>query len=51
MSDISFLYNKRDKQYQTTKVNKETTYYLGVAKICPRCKKLNKDCYQVFIPK
>lgn len=38
MSDISFLYNKRDKQYQTTKVNKETTYYLGFAKICPRCK-------------
>lgn len=38
MKEISFPYNKKDNTYQATKINEETTYYVGVAKICPICK-------------
>lgn len=33
-----FPYNKKEEKYQATKERGETTYYLGVAKICPKCK-------------
>lgn len=38
MHDVNFIYNKREGKYQSNKMSKDTTYYLGVAKICPRCK-------------
>lgn len=38
MYDEIFIYNKKKGKYRANKVSKETIYYLGVAKICPRCK-------------
>lgn len=32
-------------------LNRKDKKGAGISGVCPRCKKLNKDCYQVFIPK
>ena len=38
MKNIDIHYDTKLKKYQASKVNGETKYYIGAAKICPRCK-------------
>lgn len=38
MKDTDIHYNKELKKFSVNEVNGETKYYIGAAKICPKCK-------------
>lgn len=37
MKPTDIRYDNKKGKYQVHKVDEETTYYVGAAKICPRC--------------